>query len=246
MARFKGLKIGLQSHTLHHFGLDVVEEEMKKLQLKHIEFPRPHLPIDNAEKRAEAMRFCSANGIKIDACGVMPMPADEEGCRAVFEHAKALGVEIISIFPELDAFPILNRLVKEYGIRLAIHNAGPDRTWSDIESVERGLAQADPMIGACLDTGHFTRMGIDPIEALCRLGDRVFVVHLKDRGLDRDGQRGEEYVIGDGPLDLEAVLNWLLEHQFTGPIYIEYEKVGHTDARPELHEAVARIERILS
>lgn len=246
MAEFRGLKIGLQSHCLNKLDIPTIIDRIAELGLCYAEFTTRALPVDDIEAREKAMRLCAQRGITINACGVAQCPPDEAECRALFEHAKALGVETICAFPLPGSADIVNGLVAEYGIPVGIHNAGPEQIWSSIESIETGLGAFDQSIGVCVDTGHFTRMGIDPIDAMERFSDRLHAIHLKDRGLDIDGVRGEEFVVDDGPLNLRGVLMWLIERRFNGPVSIEFERVGLDDPMSELRESVKRVITILS
>ncbi len=71
----------------------------------------------------------------------------------------------------------IDALVAGQGLTLALHpHAGT--LIENAEQVERAIEAVD--VGWCLDTGHLTIGGADPVEFASRHGDRVVHVHLKD------------------------------------------------------------------
>ncbi len=86
----------------------------------------------------------------------------------------------------------------------------------------------------------------DPIAALRVLAPFVRAVHVKD-GLppEREGEWGREMPVGEGAVDLAAMLGVLTEIGYTGPLCIERE--GNPEQRvAEVAAAVARVRAALS
>ncbi|MCA9161318.1 MAG: sugar phosphate isomerase/epimerase, partial [Planctomycetales bacterium] len=108
-------------------------------------------------------------------------------------------------------------------IRIAIHNHGPGALYDKISDVTSVVKDRHPNIGACVDTGHFIRSKIDPVEAVRRLGPRVFALHLKDE--EKQEKRSRNVVIGSGFLDLVAMFKMLRQIKFPadGALSLEYE-----------------------
>ena len=72
-------------------------------------------------------------------------------------------------------------LVKEFGLKLAIHNHGPeDKVWPSPLDVWAAIQKYDERIGVCVDVGHTARCGVDPAEALRTCAGRLYDVHFKD------------------------------------------------------------------
>src|SRR5262249_46304662 len=99
----------------------------------------------------------------------------------------------------------------------------------------------NPLIGACLDTGHLIRSAqqpfgkkLDPAEQVRVMKDRNFGMHLKDH----DNTRETDVVYGKGALDVPAVLKALREVKFKGHISIEYE-ANPQEPSPDMKECVA-------
>ena len=163
----------------------------------------------------------------------------------MFEFAKKLGIQLMMASPKHDALDALDKLTDQYQIKVGIHNHGPASAWPDIETIDKHIQGHSPLIGLCVDTGHFTRVPVDPVEVLHHFKDRVHMVHLKDIDKDENGQHGKEHIIGDGPLDLTAVMRLLQGWNFQGPISIEYE-ANTEDIMGDLRIALDRIEKALA
>ena len=245
MDKFQGLKIGMQSFTLRGFDMPGAIERIAQLGLKHVEFGKKHLSPENDGQRAQAIALCAKHGITISACGVAPFGRDESANRMWFEHARKLDAEVISGNPQPDCLDALDSLTDQFKIKVAIHNHGPGSLWPDIETIEKGLKGRSPRIGLCVDTGHFLRVPVDPVEVLRHFKDCVHAIHLKDMDVDKDGKHGKEFIVGEGPLDLKAVLKALLEWRFAGPISIEYE-VHPENPMEDLKITLANIEKCLT
>ena len=85
---------------------------------------------------------------------------------------------------------MIERFCDEYDIKLAIHNHGPDQSpvyWRP-EGVLEVCQGRSKRIGACPDTGYWIRSGIDPIEGIRKLGDRLITIQAHDLNeLSADG-----------------------------------------------------------
>ena len=61
--------------------------------------------------------------------------------------------------------------MKEYDIRIAVHNHGPeDKIYPSPIDVLKDMKNMDPRMGCCIDVGHCVRAGTDVVEAIhaCR------------------------------------------------------------------------------
>jgi hypothetical protein len=96
-----------------------------------------------------------------------------------------MGSKIIVVEPKSMAeWDNLEELVKEYDIKLAIHNHGTGSTYGDPETVKKILAARDPRIGVCLDIGWVTAAGFDAAKVFREYNGRVFDMHLKDKRVE--------------------------------------------------------------
>lgn len=123
------------------------------------------------------------------------------------------------------------------GHRLAWH--GHAGTYVETaEELERLMALTDPdVVGLCLDVGHYTVGGGDPVEAIRRFGERVIHVHIKDVDPEvlaslRLGEltdfaaaiRSRLFTeLGAGLLDLRGVLRALAERDYDDWLMVEQD-----------------------
>jgi inosose dehydratase len=114
--------------------------------------------------------------------------------------------------------------VKEFDIRVAIHNHGPTHRYNKAVDVLAAIEKHDARIGACADLGHFIRSGERPTEVIRLLAGRLYGVHLKDFAEMREKTRG--VILGQGHLDAPAVMAALVQVGFPadGALSIEYEE----------------------
>jgi inosose dehydratase len=199
-------------------------EALFDLHVNFIEIWPDHLPPDVSQmdfrKYVKAMR---QNMVWKIGYGVADFTADVEKARKVFDLGKKLNLFSISANPHPDSLPILDKMVEDYRIKVAIHNHGPeDGRYGKPELTEKALKGRHPSVGVCIDTGHFLLAGVDPVEAAKRFKDRVHAVHLKD--VKTEGGKKKYCVLGQGDLDLVALLRVLKESKFKGGLSLEYEE----------------------
>jgi sugar phosphate isomerase/epimerase len=125
--------------------------------------------------------------------------------------------------PELDALDTVEKLAKEYGIRIAIHNHGPgDKKYPSPLDVLRLVRERDARLGICMDVGHTVRLGQDPVEVIGQCKARLYDFHIKDVTAATPQGRGIE--VGRGVIDIVAVLRALVELKFPYHVALEYEE----------------------
>jgi sugar phosphate isomerase/epimerase len=227
---FGGFTVGVQSYTFRNFGLESALRHIKELGLQSVELSKGHAPFsDDTARPAAIARLCKEYGVTPRAWGVQEFKKDHDANRKSFEYGKALGIRVMSANPAPDAFDSLDKLCEEYKIAIAIHPHGPvgggklDR-WYSAELIWAAVKDHNPLIGACLDTGHLIRSAqlgkvLDPAEQVRVMRDRNFGLHLKDH----DNKRRTDVPFGQGALDVPAVLKALRDVKFKGMISIEYE-----------------------
>lgn len=222
--RFGKWPIGIQSYTLRKFDLVQTVRHLEGLGIHHIEYYPGHLPINSTDEQlAEHANLLATANIKMTAHGVNGFSADQERNRQIFQFAKKAGIKNLTADPTPDSFDSLDKLVAEFDVRISIHNHGPGARYDTIDSCVAAVEGHDPRIGVCVDTGHFIRSKEDPIEAIERLGKRVFGVHIKDEA--KQEKRSHNVVIGTGFLDLVKLFQTLDKVDFPqdGAISLEYE-----------------------
>ncbi|MBN1359842.1 MAG: DUF1080 domain-containing protein [Sedimentisphaerales bacterium] len=243
-------RLGTQAYSFNRFSFEEAVAKTKGLGLEYIEaYPGQRLGagIGNgafnhdmpAERRQALKQLLKGNGLKLVNYGVVGLPNDEAECRKVFDFAKDMGIETIVSEPPEEAFELIDKLCQEYQIGVAIHNhPNPSHYWNP-DTVLKVCEGRSNLIGACADTGHWTRSGIDPLEAITKLGaaGRIRSLHFKD--LNEFGNHGAHDVIwGTGVSKARQVLAELDRQGFEGVFSIEYE-YNWDNSVPEIAGCVA-------
>lgn len=178
-----GPELGLQTWTCRNMTFDQVVAFATKHGLTKLQLISAHLdplapPTESLRKKA----VLEQHGLTAYSFGVNGAGLDKEANRKLFEFAKLMGMKVIMIEPkDLAAWDNLEELVKEYDIKLAIHNHGKGSVYGDPATVRQILAKRDRRIGVCMDIGWVTAAGFDAAEIFRSYGDRVYDMHFKDK-----------------------------------------------------------------
>lgn len=222
-------KMGVQSYSLRGFDTKTALMHTKRLGLKYWEaYPR-HVPLGTLPAHISKQKaILKESGITLMAYGVLGFDANEAKARQAFDFAKAMGIVSLSANPQKNkkTFDLLDKLVAEYEVAIAIHNHGPRALYDKISDVETMVKDRHPLIGACVDTGHFLRSDEDPVEAIQRLGKRVFGVHLKDvQTVTKGGKKQKLFkILGEGDLNVAGCLKELRKLKYDKCLALEYEE----------------------
>ena len=250
-------RLGMQAYSFNRFTFYEAVEKNKALGMKYIEaYPGQKLSDKHGDAvfdhnmsaalQLEVSQMLKAQGIDLVNYGVVALPNNEAECRKVFDFAKAMGIETIVSEPPEDAFDLIDRLCQEYKIAVALHNhPNPSHYW-DYKTVLRVCEGRSNWIGACADTGHWTRSGIDPVEAVRALASvgRIKSLHFKD--LNEFGKReAHDVPWGTGVSKAREVLEMLASKGFEGSFSIEYE-YNWLNSMPEIALCVDYFERTAS
>ena len=220
---FRGLKVGLTSYSTRKLTLDQTLETLKSMNVRYLSLKDMHLPLASTrEERLAARKKVEEAGIQILGCGVIYFKNDEAEIRRALEYAHDIGAPTVVAGPDRAALPTLDRLVKDYDLRVAIHNHGPeDKQFPsplDVLDRVRGL---DERIGCCVDVGHTFRLGLDPAAALRKCAPRLYDIHMKDLAAGSGGHRNVP--LGLGVMDVAAILRTLVEAGYSHHVALEYE-----------------------
>jgi inosose dehydratase len=242
---WRGFKAGVASYTLRKFPLEAAIRSIQRVGLRYVSIKDFHLPLNSTaeERRSAAARFKEA-GITPLSCGNVTMENDTASVRRAFEYARDLGLPTIVCSPHPDSMSILDAMVKEFDIRLAIHNHGPeDKRFPSPYDVWRAVERYDRRIGLCIDVGHTARAKVDPAEAIRRCRERLYDLHIKD--IDSTAPEGKTVEAGRGVLDLASILRALLQVGYPHLLSFEYEK-DENDPLPGLAETVGYTKGLLA
>jgi sugar phosphate isomerase/epimerase len=240
------IKLGLASYTFRNFTRAQLIASMKQLNLTDLNCKdaKDHLPMD-ATAEAAALADYAANGISVHAVGTVYFPKDEDDdIRAKFEYAKRAGVKVIVTGdPTVSTLPRIEKFVKEYDIRIAIHNHGPeDKIWHSPYDVLKAVGNLDPRIGCCIDIGHACRAGANVPQAIRDVGPRLFNLHAKD--LTDFSSKESQVAVGQGIIPFRAIFESLIAVDYKGFVDLEYEIHGD-DPMPGVIESFAFMRGVL-
>ena len=239
------LKLGIASYSLRKFPFDKCLEMAKALDVRYINFKDVHLPLTSTPDAIRAWKAkVEAAGLTIMGGGTITLKNDAAMVRHAFEYARTAGMPLIVAAPSHDALDLVERHAKEFDIRVAIHNHGPeDKEFPSPYDVYKVVKGRDSHMGLCVDVGHTVRTGVDPTRAVMELRDRVYDLHLKDlRDLkDKDSQ----VIVGKGAIDFPSLFRALVKIGFTGHAGLEYE-IDADAPLPGMQQSLAYMRGVLA
>jgi sugar phosphate isomerase/epimerase len=231
--------LGIQSYSLRAYPVQDAISHARDIGFEHIEFYPEHLDYKAEPGTIESIKDkVNQSNMKMVGYGVPVFTADHDANRQIFEFAKLAGLWCIAADPDPESFDSLERLVKEFDIRIAIHNHGPSHRYNKALDVLSACEPYDRRIGACADLGHYIRSGEDATQVIRLLGDRLHGVHLKDFSEMKEDARG--VILGRGQLDVDGVFDALVRVGFpsAGCLSLEYEENAE-DPLDDIRECLA-------
>jgi len=217
-------KIGMAGYSFVKLNdLDKSLATMQRIDVHYLCIKDFHLPFKSTDAEIAAFHAkLKEKGVTGYAVGPIYMKTEAEIDNA-FEYAKRVGVKLIVGVPNYELLPYVDKKVKEYGFNYAIHLHGPDiKIYPDAQDVWDHVKDLDPRIGMCLDIGHDTRNGKDPVADLKKFQSRVFDIHIKD--VTGTTKLGYSLEVGRGVIDFPAFVKMLRKVGYTGVCSLEHEK----------------------
>jgi sugar phosphate isomerase/epimerase len=241
------IQLGLASYTFRSFSRAQLIGFMKQLNLTALNAKdvKDHLPAD-PEDEAKALADYAAAGIKLHAAGTISLAKDDDAdMRGKFEYCKRAGITVmVAGNPTPETLPRIDKFVKEYDIRVAIHNHGPeDKLWPSPLDVLKAVKGFDSRIGCCIDLGHAARAGTDVVQAIHEAGQRIFNVHMKD--LTNFESKESQVAVGEGIMPVREIFQALITVKYKGYVDLEYEIRGD-DPMPGVTECFAYMRGVLA
>ncbi len=223
---FGALKVGMTSYTTREYPLEASLRILKQLGVSYVSFKDVHIPLGSTKaERAAVRRAVERAGLTLLGCGVIYLPAGEAEIRRALDYVKELGAPTAVVSLDPPAVSVLDKVVKDYDLRVAIHNHGPeDQRFPAPGDVFDAIRNLDPKIGLCIDVGHTFRTGHDPAAAIRKYAARLYDVHIKDIARDPAARLGYRNVpLGTGVIDVAAYLKALVDIKFPYHVALEYE-----------------------
>lgn len=241
-----GFKLGVASYSLRSMTRAKAIAALKELDVKYVNIKEFHAKIKSSpEEWAAARKDFDDAGLQILGGGNITFNSEnEDDVKLNFDYAKAMGFPLIVMAPTVKTLPIIEKYVKKYNIKAAIHNHGPeDKTFPTPQSVLKEVKNMDPRMGLCIDIGHTSRTGTDILESIKEAGVRLHDMHVKD--LKDPMNKDSQVAVGQGALPIAKIFRLLKSLKYTGAVMLEYE-INPNDPLPGMKESFAYMRGVLA
>ena len=245
VAPTSSIRLGVASYCFRKFGRADVIAFLKQLNTPYLNVKEFHLAMTTPAEIRQASAEYAAAGIKLTAAGTIYFTKDEDDdVRRKFEYCKIAGIPVIVAGPVPETLPRLEKFAKEYDIKIAIHNHGPEDNYfpSPLDAL-KAVKDMDLRMGVCVDVGHTTRAGTDLVDAIHRVGPRLYDVHMKD--LANASSKESQVAVGDGTLPIEKIFAALIAIEYPGYVDLEYE-IHEDDPMPGMIKSFAYMRGVLA
>ncbi len=231
-AEKQGWHLSMQSYTFHLFTVMGSLDKTQELGLRFIEiYPGQKMGEGfgeaifgyqlNGDQQKKLREEAASRGITIISSGVWT--AQKEEWEPIFAFANNMGLEFISAEPAREDWNVVEELAKKYKVKVAVHNHPSENSYWSPEILLGSIEGRGAVLGACVDVGHYKRMGLDPISSMKQLNGSIFALHFKDIAPQGEEQSLEDVIWGEGILNVKGMMNELKRQNFKGYFTIEYE-----------------------
>jgi len=241
-----GFKLGVASYSLRKFNRTQAIAMVKQLNTPYINIKEFHLQLRSTPDEIDVARreFQEAGLIILGGGNISFLLDDDADIRHKFEYAKLAGMPIIVCAPTARTLPKLERFVKEYDIKIAIHNHGrTDKHFPTPQSALKFVNNMDPRCGLCVDVGHTAETGVDVVDSIRQAGSRLLDVHIKDTSDLADASK--QTPVGEGKMPVAAIFRQLTQMNYQGGVMLEYE-VDENDPLPGMAKSFAYMRGVLA
>ncbi len=218
------VKLAVATYSLRQFSRSAAIRIIKDLGIQYVNVKSVHLPhyLSDKDLKAAASEFESA-GLKIVAGGNISLRSDDSSeLEPYFKYAVIAGMPIMVCAPKHSNLAKIEKLAIKYDRKMAIHNHGPeDNFYPAPKDVVKLIKDMDPRMGLCVDVGHTVRTGVDLMEELDGVWDRIHDFHIKD--LADFSDRRSQVDVGDGKMPVSNIFKMLKDRKYSGVVGLEYE-----------------------
>ncbi len=244
--RGANFKLGVASYSFRKFSRADAIRMTKELGTPYLNVKDFHLPLNSTPEQIDAAKkeFADA-GIILVGCGNVSFQKDDEAdIRSKFEYAKRAGFPLIVCAPTHITLPKLEKFVREYNIKIAVHNHGPeDKHFPTPQSVLAVVKNMDPRCGLCIDIGHTSRTGVDLVESIAEAGPRLLDMHAKD--LADPKVKESQVPVGEGKLPVPQIFMQLIKMKYGGCVNLEYE-IDENNPLPGMQKSFSYMRGVLA
>lgn len=239
------IKLGVASYSFRKFSREQAIQMTKQLGTPYLNVKDFHLSLTAtpAEIAAARKEFRDA-GIVLVGCGNISFQKDDEAdIRSKFEYAHLAGFPLIVCAPTHTTLPKLEKFVREFNIKIAVHNHGPeDKNFPTPQSVLAIVKNMDPRCGLCIDVGHTARTGVNLVATVGEAGPRLLDMHVKD--LANPMVKESQVPVGEGKLPIRGIFEQLVKMGYRGSVNLEYE-VQPDNPLPGMEKSFAYMRGVL-
>ena len=150
--------------------------------------------------------------LRMPAYRLEAMPAEENARRKIFGFVKELGADLLITPAETSSLAGLDKLANEFAINVSV--IAPKANEAEVMAALEGLlggAKISKRVGLNVDTGAWMSAGVNLLQGLAPLKDRVLSVSLGDRGSlgTKGGAKGSTVTLGAGAAPVSEFLTQL-------------------------------------
>src|SRR5690242_3354435 len=242
--QFHGLRVGACSYSVRSFPLAEALQDIKRLGVRYVSLKEVHLPLTSTpDQRKQAKQQAEDLGLTITSCGVIYLKDDEASMHQAFDYVRDLGATVAVIGVTHEQLPTLDKVIRSYDLKAAIHNHGPnDKRFPSPLQVYDAIKGLDKRVGVCMDIGHTFRMHEDIVDDIKRTFDRLYSMHFKD--LESDHVDAKGVPVGTGVMPIIGTLRELVRSNYKGEVQLEYE-VEAKDPVPGMAESFGYMRGVL-
>ena len=240
------VKLGIASYSLRELPRAQAVEAIRSLGTSYVNIKSVHLPYEvSPQELAAGRREFEDAGLEIVGGGTIYLQdEDDDHIRRHFEYARLCGMPLMVIGPTAATLPRIERFVREYDIKVAIHNHGPeDPHFPGPQDALPVIRDMDPRIGVCVDAGHTARTGIDVAEAVAMAGERLLDMHMKD--LADLSARESQCIVGQGAMPVARIFREVERMDYQGYVNLEYE-IDAANPVPGMKQSFAYMRGVLA
>ena len=241
-----GFKLGVATYSLRKFPRTQAIAMIKQLNTPYVSIKEFHLPINSTpEEIARGRKEFADAGLIVLSGGVISFSKnDDADIRHKFEYAKMAGFPMITCMPTAETLPKVEKMVKEFDIKMALHNHGKsDKNFPRPEDALKAIEGMDSRCGLCIDVGHTAETGANVVDSIRMAGSRLFDIHIKDV---RDMSNADSQVpVGDGKMPIPAIFQELKKLNYRGGVMLEYE-IDENNPLPGMSKSFAYMRGVIA
>ncbi len=240
------IKLGVASYSLRKFTRSRAIALIKELGTPYVNIKEFHLLYNSTpEELAAGRKEFEDAGLQIVGGGTISLiKNDDADIGKYFEYARICGMPLMVIAPTHQTLPRIEKFVKTYNIKVAIHNHGPeDKNFPAPQDVLKAVRDMDPRMGLCMDVGHTARTGADVVAWIAQAGSRLLDMHMKD--LRSFSAKESHCAVGEGIMPVVGIFKQLMKMNYSGYVNLEYE-INADDPLPGMKQSFAYMRGVLA